>query len=150
MESQFTATGLVLNERADKALLIFHKKLQLWLPAGGHVEMNELPHEAAVREVFEETGITATILDPSPDLALTSKRESQIPAPRWILHELIPAYQDKPTHLHYDFIYQMQAACEMCVHAEREVESAKWFTRQELQEIETSDATRKMYLLILR
>jgi ADP-ribose pyrophosphatase YjhB (NUDIX family) len=32
-------------------LLVYHRKLAMWLPPGGHVEPNELPDDAAVREV---------------------------------------------------------------------------------------------------
>ena len=38
-------------------LLHPHRKLGLWLPPGGHIEANELPDEAAVREVLEESGV---------------------------------------------------------------------------------------------
>ena len=53
LKKQFTATGYVVNPQKTKLLVIFHNKLQKWLPAGGHVEQNELPHEAVAREVFE-------------------------------------------------------------------------------------------------
>jgi ADP-ribose pyrophosphatase YjhB (NUDIX family) len=40
-----------------RVLLHWHRKLGRWLPPGGHVETNELPDEAAIREVREETGV---------------------------------------------------------------------------------------------
>lgn len=150
MESHFTATGLVINKERDKALMIFHKKLQIWLPAGGHVEDNELPHETVIREVFEETGVKASVIDASPNLNLKNDREIQIPAPAWVLHEPIPSYKDKPAHMHYDFIYILEATSHNCTHAEHEVDSAKWFTAKELADIDTTEATRKMYLAILK
>src|SRR4028118_1184040 len=42
--------------RDKKVLLHWHRKLGMWLPPGGHIERDELPDEAAVREVLEETG----------------------------------------------------------------------------------------------
>jgi 8-oxo-dGTP pyrophosphatase MutT (NUDIX family) len=45
----------------------WHRKLGRWLPPGGHVEPNELPDEAAVREVFEETGVHARLLGAPED-----------------------------------------------------------------------------------
>lgn len=149
MESHLTATGLVVNETFSKALMIFHKKLQIWLPAGGHVEPGELPHETVIREVFEETGISASIIDASIDLHLKKDREIQIPTPAWVLHEPIPAFKDKQAHMHYDFIYILQTESGNCSHAEREVEQAKWFTKEELLTIGTTEATRKMYLMVL-
>jgi 8-oxo-dGTP pyrophosphatase MutT (NUDIX family) len=37
--------------------MLKHKKLGKWLPPGGHIEPNELPDDAACREVLEETGL---------------------------------------------------------------------------------------------
>ncbi len=150
MESHFTATGLVLNKSHDKALMIFHKKLSLWLPAGGHVEKDELPHDAVVREVFEETGVKAKIIDISKDLKLSKQSEIQIPAPCWVLHEYIPEHKGIAAHMHYDFIYRLDADCEDCIHDEREVATAQWFTRQQLADCDTSEATRTMYFTFLK
>jgi 8-oxo-dGTP pyrophosphatase MutT (NUDIX family) len=44
------------------ALLIHHKRIGSWLPPGGHVEPEEFPHEAVIREVMEETGVPVEIL----------------------------------------------------------------------------------------
>ena len=38
-----------------------HKKLDVWLYPGGHVEDTETPDEALVREVKEETGLDIEI-----------------------------------------------------------------------------------------
>lgn len=50
-----TACGCLIHQ--GKVLLIKHKKLGIWLSPGGHLEANELPHQAAEREFWEETGI---------------------------------------------------------------------------------------------
>ena len=44
LRRDFTATGYVVNSEKTKILVIFHNKLQKWIPAGGHMEPNELPH----------------------------------------------------------------------------------------------------------
>jgi 8-oxo-dGTP diphosphatase len=41
-----------------KILLIFHSRLQTWLPVGGELNEGETPLEAAKRELFEETGLS--------------------------------------------------------------------------------------------
>ncbi|MFK4114583.1 NUDIX hydrolase [Microbacterium sp. NPDC006705] len=58
---QFTVSGYVLNPAEDRILLIHHKKLAKWLPPGGHVDEDETPQAAVVREVFEETGVAAVL-----------------------------------------------------------------------------------------
>lgn len=62
---------LVFDEKASKVLLVDHKKAQLWLAAGGHIEMNEDPKETARRECVEELGINADFWREEP-LFLTS------------------------------------------------------------------------------
>lgn len=58
----YTAAGVLI--RGDKALLIKHKKLGIWFCPGGHIDENELPHAAAEREFWEETGIKVKAIDP--------------------------------------------------------------------------------------
>jgi 8-oxo-dGTP diphosphatase len=66
MAQHLTASGVVFHK--DHILLIHHKRIGAWLPPGGHVEDMELPHEAVVREVFEETGVMVEVLSPAlPD-----------------------------------------------------------------------------------
>jgi 8-oxo-dGTP pyrophosphatase MutT (NUDIX family) len=45
---------------AGRVLLIKHKRLKTWLPVGGELEAGETPSDAAVRELFEETGLRGT------------------------------------------------------------------------------------------
>lgn len=40
-----------------EALLILHRRLGVWLPPGGEFLPGETPLEAAVRELYEETGL---------------------------------------------------------------------------------------------
>ena len=143
LQSHYTATGFVLNKAGNRILFIFHKKLQLWLPPGGHVDEGELPHNAVVREVFEETGVLARIIDPIGNLCLSpDATETQIPAPIAVFHEMIPAYGEKLAHLHYDFLYHLQAQQEDLVPAESEVESAHWFTLSEILTCKTTEGTK--------
>jgi 8-oxo-dGTP pyrophosphatase MutT (NUDIX family) len=49
-----------------KILLVDHKKAKLWLPSGGHVEVQEHPLNAAHRELQEELDVTLLLLHPDP------------------------------------------------------------------------------------
>ncbi len=56
-----TASGLVIKD--GKALLIFHPYIKQWFQPGGHIDDGEGPIEAAIREVFEETGVVCESLN---------------------------------------------------------------------------------------
>ena len=50
------AGGIVLNENNEIILVL--NKLKYWAFPRGHIEKNENPLDAAIREIKEETGIT--------------------------------------------------------------------------------------------
>jgi 8-oxo-dGTP pyrophosphatase MutT (NUDIX family) len=85
----------------NQVLLHEHRKLGKWLPPGGHIEPNELPDQAAIREVLEEAGIrvqlmTSDTLEYIPEAELPR----QLIRPRGIQLEDISA-----GHEHIDLIY---------------------------------------------
>lgn len=64
MKTDLTCAGYIFHK--DKLLLIHHAKLNLWLPVGGHIDENEIPDDAIIREAREETGLIIKVLDPFP------------------------------------------------------------------------------------
>jgi 8-oxo-dGTP diphosphatase len=54
---------VLVDPKQRSILLVDHIKAQLWLPSGGHVEYNERPEDAVVREAREELNIDATFLN---------------------------------------------------------------------------------------
>ncbi len=81
-----------------RLLMHKHRKLGLWLPCGGHVEPHELPDDAAVREVLEESGVRVELVGERA-LAL-SGAPRQLMRPRGVQLEAI-----RPGHEHIDLIY---------------------------------------------
>jgi 8-oxo-dGTP pyrophosphatase MutT (NUDIX family) len=47
----------------NRVLLRMHDKYKIWLSVGGHVELDEDPNEAALREVKEEVGLDVRLDD---------------------------------------------------------------------------------------
>jgi 8-oxo-dGTP diphosphatase len=132
LKRDLTATGYVINRERTKILVIFHNKLQKWLPAGGHIELNELPHEAALREVFEETGVTARIISDDHDMGLKGVFDCQIPRPYSMLYQIIPQSSKEAEHIHVDFVYAMEAEeLEVKGRAE-EVSGIGWLTKEDV------------------
>ena len=91
----FTATTFVVWQGG--VLLHKHKKLGRWFPPGGHVEPNELPDDAAVREVWEESGVLVALIG---EKALPVVEPRQLVRPRGGQLEIIA-----PNHEHIDLIY---------------------------------------------
>ena len=95
----FTATTFVVHD--GKVLLHRHPKQGLWLPPGGHIERDELPHVAARREIEEETGLQVRLHSEKQAARLAREMECEVvPEPAFILVEDI-----NPFHQHIDFTY---------------------------------------------
>lgn len=60
--NHYCASAFIINPYDKKILLVKHSDYDKWLQPGGHIEPNETPEDAAVREVYEETGIKITLL----------------------------------------------------------------------------------------
>lgn len=84
-------------------LLHWHEKNRMWLPAGGHIEPDEDPIQAAVREALEETGLPIVILPTSAPYSY--KEPPQLTSPVTIMVEEIPATPSEKAHQHLDMIY---------------------------------------------
>ncbi len=56
----------LFDPKTEKILLVNHINAGLWLPPGGHVDINEHPQETARRECMEELHISATFLLETP------------------------------------------------------------------------------------
>ena len=50
---------VVFDPKVNKLLLVDHIKANMWLPSGGHVEIDEHPRETVRREAMEELGLVA-------------------------------------------------------------------------------------------
>ena len=64
---------VVFDPSEDHVLLVDHKKANLWLPTGGHVEKDEHPSEAVKRECREELGIDVKFLFDRPIFVTLAK-----------------------------------------------------------------------------
>jgi len=128
----FTATTFVVYE--NKTLLLLHKRSHRWLPPGGHIERDELPEEAAVREVKEETGLDATLFTPDVPLHFGDDEARQLIRPFHIILEDI-----NPYHQHIDFIYYATASTDILLPGDGETRHLKWLTKHELEKMDLCD-----------
>ncbi|KAA1289738.1 MAG: NUDIX domain-containing protein [SAR202 cluster bacterium] len=99
MIKHFTSTVFIVHNQ--KIALHWHKKVCEWLPAGGHIDKNETPVEAGIREVNEEMGIEVKIISNSN---YNFDEIETVPVPEAILIESVRD-DDIGEHQHIDFVY---------------------------------------------
>ncbi len=151
LRQHYVATAYVYDRQTDSFLLILHKKLGKWLPPGGHLEDGEVPHQGAIRELREETGLRGRIVNlfHTPDVATSSV--AQLFTPFCVLREIIPAGLHEGEHVHIDFIYviEIDYAEAVRLHME-EVSQARWISSQEIDTLETFENVKQVCKAISR
>ncbi|MBI1935423.1 NUDIX domain-containing protein [Candidatus Woesearchaeota archaeon] len=123
MKTHLVVAGYIFHE--DKVLLIHHSKLDLWLPVGGHVQRNETPDEALLREIKEEVGIDAEILNRigTPTNG-NVKRNLALP-----FHANVHSVGD---HDHCCFFYLCKALNPKDLKMNDEIKDFRWFEEADL------------------
>ena len=130
MKRHFCASAFIIDPYTKKILLIKHKKNGRWTQPGGHMEGNETPEEAALREVYEETGLRVRLLGerfPREDdfirpLGIQKNRKTMI---------------DGEMHMHIDIIYAAVPNDDSNVLLNnQESDDIRWFSREELEYID--------------
>ena len=79
MKKEKSCGNIVFKKENDilKVLLVHHNLGHYGMPKG-HVELNETEEETALREVFEETGISSYIIDGFREMITYSPKENVI------------------------------------------------------------------------
>ncbi len=122
----FTVETFIVNK--DRVLLRKHDKYKIWLSIGGHIELDEDPNKAAVREVKEEVGLEVKLYH---DYSFSQiKREGY--------RELIPPqfmnrHRINETHEHVSLVYFASSNSDKLILSQTEKsENCRWFTQDEL------------------
>ena len=123
----FTVSLFIVHEA--KVLLVHHRKLEKWLPLGGHIELDEDPETAALREAFEESGLEIELLGERPPTTEDGTRA--LIAPRFLdIHRI------SETHEHIGMIYFARVLNGDLTLSKREHFAICWCSREELEELE--------------
>jgi len=101
----FTATVYVVESSA--VALHEHERLGKWLPPGGHLDRDELPHEAARREVREELGLDVELLAEPGEVA--SPTVEPLPGPQHFQLADVNVCDGEVGHQHVDFVFYGRA-----------------------------------------
>ena len=130
----FTATVYVVDRSGDAPAVALHEhdRHGLWLAPGGHVERDELPHEAGLREVREELGFDVELVAPRDDIESETTRS--LPRPVHVQLADVNVTDDGVGHQHVDLVYYAEAPHrEIDPRAgEQPADHWEWFTDREL------------------
>lgn len=126
----FTATAFVVRDGC--AALHWHRKVKAWLPPGGHIEPNEDPVQAVVRETLEELGIEVEVASaPSaPNVGVEYPRQVAPPYTIMVedIHDPVEGF-----HQHIDMIYFCRPKDAAAARAEP-ADGWRWASRETLAE----------------
>lgn len=132
----FTASALVLSPCGRNIALIMHRKLQMWLQPGGHIESTD--HDvvaAAQREVHEECGLAETSLVQAPP-------PHHAPVLFHLDVHTIPATTRTPAHRHFDLRVLLQAHTTELV-AASDADAAQWYPLTHIAQLPTDASVRR-------
>ncbi len=112
----------------DTVLLRKHDKLKIWLSVGGHIELDEDPNQAAIREVKEEVGLDVILFcDKNKQPMFKENNKSLIP-PQYLNRHSI-----SEKHEHIAFVYFATTKINTLTLSDTEItDDCRWFTKQEI------------------
>ena len=128
----FTVAVFVIHQ--EHVLLHRHHKLGLWLPPGGHIEPDELPDEAALREVEEESGLIVELVGPRGIGIDEPGSPLQLVRPEGVQLENI-----SPGHQHIDLIYFARPVDRIGDSLPEVLPGMRWLTEEDLTTIDLTD-----------
>jgi 8-oxo-dGTP pyrophosphatase MutT (NUDIX family) len=102
MQRHFTVTGFVAQN--GRTALHWHR-LGRWLPPGGHIEQNEDPLQAVVREVREEIGLDVEVIPTAAAYRYSGPPQLPVPATIAIYDLADGDRQVREHHQHIDLVY---------------------------------------------
>lgn len=125
----FTVAIFVVH--AAKILLIHHRRLNQWLPLGGHIELDEDPEQAALREAREESGLDVELL--GERAPTTSPGTRALITPRFLdIHRITE------THEHIGLLYWARPRSGSVQLSPDEHHDIRWCSSAELDALQPS------------
>uniref|UniRef100_UPI000185BE17 Hydrolase, NUDIX family n=1 Tax=Clostridium perfringens (strain ATCC 13124 / DSM 756 / JCM 1290 / NCIMB 6125 / NCTC 8237 / Type A) TaxID=195103 RepID=UPI000185BE17 len=129
LNRHFTVSVFIVCK--DKVLLHLHKKAKKMLPLGGHIEVNELPEEACIREAKEEAGLNVTLYNP---IDINLKKSCDLSGEKLLINPIHTILGDvSPNHSHIDFVYYATTTSFETSPEIGESKILKWYSKEDLK-----------------
>ncbi|MCA9332530.1 NUDIX domain-containing protein [Candidatus Saccharibacteria bacterium] len=121
----FTVAPVIIHPDKDKVLLVHHPRYKKWLCIGGHIELDENPDQALMREIEEECGLEVKVLSDKPDVKCETSEILWRP-------RFVDIHDANSPHRHIGMVYFCLAKTENFILSD-EHEEMRWFTLIELE-----------------
>jgi 8-oxo-dGTP pyrophosphatase MutT (NUDIX family) len=124
----------------NKVLLRKHDKYKIWLSVGGHIELDEDPVQAAIREVKEEVGLDIEIINHTGGYKVKlgeDYRELNLPVS-------LSRHRMTPTHEHVCLVYFAKSDTDKVI-PEKETDEWRWCTSEEIDHLQPMNDNTKFY-----
>jgi len=119
---EFISTVFVVHE--GKVLMTWNKKVNNWVPIGGHIEKNELPCESVIREAKEESNLDIELISINKNLTVN------LPQPLNIhLDNLNPDHK----HINLAYLGRIKQESPVCFEIDDEGKPLRWFSKEDLE-----------------
>lgn len=120
----------------NKVLLRLHDKYKIWLSVGGHIELDEEPNQAAVREVREEVGLEVVLFTDTAAPEFEDENYKELIPPKFLnIHRV------NPTHQHVTLVYFARARS-FDVKPEKTTDQWMWVDAEELGGVDLKPSVR--------
>ena len=120
----FTISAYIVHK--DKVLLVNHPRYAMWLPIGGHIELDEDPEQAFYREVAEESGLEVELLSTAP--TISTPDDKFIPVPQYL-----NVHTANNPHKHITLVYFARATNNRFVMSAEHTDG-RWLSLTELDD----------------
>ena len=136
----FTASAFVVNKERNKMVVVYHIINDGWIYPGGHADGEENFLSVAIREVEEETGLKAKILDNNIYSIQSLPVKGHIKHGKYV-----------SAHLHLDILYIMEADDKIpLIYREDESKGVKWIPFEEADKESMCDFIRPIHKKLIK
>lgn len=136
----FSASAFVVNKEKTKMLVVYHIINDGWIYPGGHADGEEDFLSVAVREVEEETGLKAKVLDENIYSIQSAPVKGHIKRGKYV-----------SAHIHLDVVYLMEADDKMpLVYKDDESKGVKWVSFEDASNETMCDFIRPIHKKLIK
>lgn len=135
----FSASAFLVNKKRNKMVVVYHIINDGWIYPGRHADGDDNLLSVAVREVEEETGLKAKILDENIYAIQSAPVKGHIKSGKYV-----------SSHIHFDVLYLMEADDRSPLkYKENESKGVKWISFEEADDKTMCDFIRPIHKKII-